>query len=168
MNQEPNTPDQQHLFKMIEGFKYAMLTTVDEDGTLRSRPMANQQAEKFEGVMWFFTRASAHKVDEVNREHQVNISFADEGKQSYVSVSGTAEMLRDQGKIDELWTPYIKIWFPEGKDGPDVTLLKVTIGKAEYWDGPSSKMVQLYGMAKAAVTGNRDAISAEDKKISFA
>lgn len=140
------------LGEMIKEIEFAMLTTVDEDGSLRSRPMATQRAE-FDGNLYFFTHASAPKVDEIEREHHVNLSYAKPEDQRYVSISGRAQVIRDRQKIEELWTPELRAWFPEGKDDPDIALLKVTVEKAEYWDSTSSTMAHILGFAKAVATG---------------
>lgn len=140
------------LGEMIEGIQFAMLTTVEADGTLRSRPMATQRVE-FDGTLWFFTRASAPKVDEVRGDEHVNVSYANPEDQRYVSVSGTAEVVRDPAKIAELWSPALKAWFPKGLEDPDIALLKVNVEQAEYWDSPSSKMAHIIGFVKAAATG---------------
>jgi general stress protein 26 len=147
--------DTQKLAKLIKGIRVAMLTTQDDDGTLRSRPMETQSEKEFDGTLWFFTPFSSHKVDEVERQHQVNLSYADADKNTFVSVSGLASVSRDRAKIDELWSPALKAWFPKGKDDPDVALLKVDVSKAEYWDAPSSTLVKLVGFTKAALTGQR-------------
>jgi len=131
-----------------------MLTTVDTEGCLRSRPMQTQQAE-FDGDLWFFTGRDTHKTDEVSRDNHVNLSYAEPGDNRYVSVSGTASLVSDQAKIKELWNPLLKAWFPKGVDDPNIVLLKVEVDKAEYWDAPSSKVVQIVGFMKALATGER-------------
>lgn len=146
--------DVRKLGKLIKGIRVAMLTTVDDGGVLRSRPMETQTAE-FDGTLWFFTQFSSHKVSEVGREHHVNVSYADPGDNRYVSVSGMASVVRDRAKIDELWSPVLKAWFPKGKDDPDIALLRVDVDGAEYWDAPSSTLVKLAGLAKALATGKR-------------
>src|SRR5690349_5444959 len=156
--------DIEKIRDLIKGIRFAMLTTVDTDGSLRSRPMATQEAE-FDGELWFFTGASSPKVDEVERDHRVNVSYAAPDDNTYVSVSGTARMVRDKAKAKELWNPALKAWFPEGLDDPDLALLRVRVEKAEYWDSPSSKMVQLYGLAKAMLTGKRADDIGENEKI---
>lgn len=141
------------LGELIKEVKIAMLTTADVDGTLRSRPMATQKTA-FDGTLWFFTRASSPKVDEVERAHEVNLSYAAPDSNTYVSVSGTAQLVRDKGKAEELWNPILKAWFPRGLEDPDLALLRVTVHKAEYWDSPSSTMVQIAGFVKAVATGH--------------
>lgn len=152
----------QKLNELIRDIKFAMLTTEQPDGTLRSRPMATQQADA-DGYLWFFTGASSPKVNEVSNHHQINVAYAAPDDQRYVSISGEAEMVRDRAKIDELWNPVYRAYFPNGKDDPDLCLLRVRITEAEYWDAPSSRMIQLAGFAKAIVTGKRAQIGEHEK-----
>jgi general stress protein 26 len=152
------------LHDLVKDIKFAMLTTVEEDGTLRSRPMATQEFE-FDGDLWFFTNANAPKVDEAQRNQHVNVSYAAPNDQKYVSVSGTAQLVRDRQKIEELWNPLYKAWFPKGLDEPDLALLKVSVDKAEYWDSPSGPVVRLVGFVKAVVTGEPIGNLGENEKI---
>ena len=155
----------QKLAKLIHGIRFAMLTTIDGEGDLRSRPMATQHAE-FDGNLWFFTGKSTEKVDEVNREHRVNVSYADPDDNRYVSVSGTGSLVLDKAKMKELWNPLYKAWFPKGLDDPNIALLRVDVSKAEYWDAPSSTVVQVVGFVKALATGQKyDAGENEKLKV---
>ena len=151
------------LDEMIKGIDFAMLTTVAEDGSLHSRPMSTQRAE-FDGNLWFFTRESAPKVGEIEREQHVNVAYAKPEAQRYVSVSGRATVVRDRAKIEELWSPELKAWFPEGPGDPDLALLRVAVERAEYWDSPSSAAAHAIGFVKAIVTG-RPADPGENEKI---
>ena len=145
------TNDVAKLWDLIKTVEVAMLVT--EDGEhLRSRPMAVSQKE-FDGTLWFFTRASAHKVVEVGQHHRVNLAYAHPGKQDYVSVSGQASLVRDRAAIDQHWSELLRTWFPGGKDDPEIAMLKVEVQQAEFWDAPSSTMLHAYGYVKAAVTG---------------
>ena len=101
----------------------------------------------------FFTYGSSHKVDEVGRVPKVNASFADVDAQQYASLTGHAEVVRDRAKIEELWQPPLRAWFPEGVETPDIALLKVTIERAEYWDSSQSIVAHAVGFATSLVTG---------------
>jgi general stress protein 26 len=146
--------DIEKIRELIKDIRFAMLTTVDEDGSLRSRPMATQKAE-LDGDLWFFTSAGSSKVDEVQHDQRVNLSYAAPDDNTYVSLSGTAVLVRDPAKMKELWNPALKAWFPKGLEDPEIALLRVRVEKGEYWDSPSSKMVQLAGFVKAIATGER-------------
>ncbi len=162
-----NTPNQdlEKLVDLIKNIKTAMFTTAEVDGTLRSRPMRTQQA-KPDGILWFFNAADSAKTHEIQQDRHVNVSFMDDASNTYVSVSGKARNVKDKAKIDELWHEPLKAWFPEGKDDPNISLIKVTIDQAEYWDSPSSTLVHLYGMVKATLTGE-PAHPGENKKINL-
>jgi len=164
----PGTPEHEAHLKtlreIVKDIDFAMLTTLDDDGTLRSRPMSSNKEIEFDGDLWFFTYASSHKVDEVEREHQVGVSFADPKTQRYVSMSGAATLVRDKAKIEELWQPHLKAWFPKGTDEPDIALLKVNVSKAEYWDAPSSFVAHAVGLVKATLTGT-PASGGENEKL---
>jgi general stress protein 26 len=154
------------LREMVKDIDFCMMTTVDENGHLHSRPMSVNEQVDPNGDLWFFTSASSHKVSEISRLPKVNVSFADPDNQHYVSVSGTAQLVRDKTKIEELWKPEFKIWFPEGKDDPDVALLKVSLEKAEYWDSPSSTIGYVLNFVSSLVTG-KEADRGENQKIDF-
>ncbi len=136
---------------MINHVQVAMLTS--EDGThLRSRPMVAAQKE-FDGTLYFYTHASAHKVAEVGTQDRVGVSYADSHHQYYISLSGTARVVQDPALIKAHWGEAMRTWFPKGAEDPDIAILKVDVDQAEYWDAPSSTMVHLFGYVKAVVTG---------------
>jgi general stress protein 26 len=156
------TEDLQKVAELVGDIKFAMLTTVAADGSLRSRPLSTLKMDA-QAQLWFFTSMSSPKMDEIREDVRVGVNYARPDKQDYVSISGTAEVTRDQDKMKEMWTPWIKPWFPRGLDDPDLVLLKVSIDEAEYWDAPGSAIMRSYGFAKAMATGNTDALGTNAK-----
>lgn len=140
------------LGKLIKDIKVAMMTTVDTKGRMHSRPMATQQID-FDGSLWFFTGKESEKVNELKKLEQVQISYADPKDQRYLSVTGIAELVDDPEMAERLWNPFYKAWFPKGLDDPNISLLKVDVKMAEYWESLSSPVVHLIGFAKAALAG---------------
>ncbi len=156
--------DVKKIARMIKGIDFGMLTTVDDDSTLRSRPMSTNGNVEFDGDVWFFTYGASHKVLEAQQRPQVNVAFSDPKQQNYVSLSGTASLVRDKAKIEELWTPALKAWFPDGTDTPDIALLKVTAHKGEFWDSPASLVAHAIGLVKNLATGGGTNVG-DNKKV---
>lgn len=150
-----HTESLEKLREMIKDIDFCMLTTLDESGDPHSRPMSSNGQIDPDGDIWFFTGVSSHKVSEVNNSPKVNLSFADPKNQKYISVTGTAELNRDRNKIDELWKPEFKMWFPEGKDDPEIALLRIKLEKAEYWDSPSSSISYALSFVSSLITGKQ-------------
>lgn len=140
---------------LIKDIKIALLTTID-NGILRSRPMAAPQSE-FDGELWFFTSRQTHKAQEVERDNRVCVSYAAPEDNRFVSMAGTCELVEDRKKMEELWDPAYLAWFPKGLEDENLTLLKVSVEQAEYWDATSSSLVEALGLLKSLVTGERGA-----------
>jgi general stress protein 26 len=154
------------LYELIKDVKVAMMTTSEVDGSLHSRPMWNHLADK-SGDLWFFSRASTGKISELRKDAQVNLAYSDPSGQNYVSVSGRAEIIRDQAKVKELWSEGLRTWFPKGPDDPDIALIRVHPTGGEYWDGPSATVMQIYGYTKARLTGESPTELSDNKKVSL-
>ena len=161
-----DTEHLQHFRKLIEKARVGMLTTLDRNQGMRSRPLHTVEVEE-NGTLWFVISAGSPKAEEVS-EHdgKVCLTYANKGDSEYVSVSGHAQLVRDPALKQAFWNKMIDVWFPKGDQDPNVALLKVTPHQAEYWDGPSNTVTQFYAFAKAAVTGKKDAFG-ENAKLGF-
>jgi general stress protein 26 len=147
--------------EMIEGIEFAMLTTMAEDGSLHGRPMATQKAE-FDGTLWFFTQASSHKVAELESDHRVGLAYTSTDNRVWIALSGTARLVRDRAKMEELWTKDVEIYFKDGLEDPDIALLEVSVERGEYWEGPGA-IAYVVEVAKALVTGEPSQFGEHEK-----
>ncbi|MED5620672.1 pyridoxamine 5'-phosphate oxidase family protein [Ideonella sp. BN130291] len=160
---------QQALWELVRDIRYAMLTTRSSDGRLHSRPLLtlNREAHEDESL-WFFVSANGEAAEHLARDNRVGVTYADPGKEHYVSVSGLARLADNRPKRDALWTPRARAWFPQGADDPNLALLEVRIEQAEYWDVHGSRVVQLLQRARAAVTGEpAPPLQAEHREVDF-
>ncbi len=150
-NEKSHEDQLKDLRHIISDIKYGMLTTLDKEGCLHSRPMATLQLEE-DGSLYFFIKNDSMKCLEINKNHQVNLSFSEPKNNQYVSLSGKGYIIEDRQKMKELWNPFFKAWFPKGLEEPNIALLRINVEKAEYWDYPKGVFVRLIGFAKALFT----------------
>lgn len=136
--------------ELMNDTRIAMLTSVDTDGTLVSRPMGTQEVVE-DGDVWFITAADSDIVDELAVDSQVNVAYS--GKSSWVSLSGTATVVRDVAKQKELWNTFTSAWFDGGADDPAVRLIRVTPHTAQFWDSPGGVRTMLSMLTSAATKG---------------
>lgn len=123
--------NQKHFNEILDDFSVAMLTTLGSDDLPRARPMQIAGVDK-EHELCFFTDGRSGKIDEIQSDSTVGITMQGGGK--FLSLTGKANIIRDQEKIDEHWTDMYKVWFPEGKNSPSLVLLKIIPDEGEYWD----------------------------------
>ena len=141
------------LIEMVKGVRVCMLITNERNAeNLSGRPMSISKIDD-DGTIWFFTKSSSYKVDEIEESKKVSIAITNESSNNYLMIHATAKLVNDKTKMKELWSSILKAWFPLGLDDSDMTLIKVTPNEVNYWDSSSSKMVVLFNMLKAIVTG---------------
>ena len=92
----------------------------------------------------------------------VCLTFADNSGHRYVSVSGTANVLEDRNKVEELWDPSNRAFW-DNKNDPNIRVLRVRPSMAEFWDSPG-KLVTTVKMAAAALTGAKPDLG-ENRKV---
>ncbi|MCO7462086.1 pyridoxamine 5'-phosphate oxidase family protein [Stenotrophomonas maltophilia] len=138
------------LAELIRDVEVAMFTTTGVDGRLYSRPLATQQVA-FDGDLWFVITADSPKVAEIALDPHVNVAYASPSKNTYVSVAGRARVVDDRAKVEELWSPAMKLFFPGGEDDPNLRLIHVRADSAEYWDGPGTLLGKALTFVLSAV-----------------
>jgi general stress protein 26 len=154
--------DTQRVWELMEKFSICMMSTWN-GSELRVRPMAaNLDRERNE--ICFLTDMRWHADDEIIKYPKLALSFADNGAQKYVAVSGRGAITNDRARIKELFSLPAKAWWESAGD-PNIRLLTVTPVGAEYWDG-RGKVASAIGMAVAAATGGRPNIG-ENRKVSI-
>ena len=152
--------DADRVWELMNAISTCMLTTHDGD-QIRSRPMA-AFVRRDEDAVYFLGDAHRHKDDEIQRNPNVGLAFAD--GQKFVSVTGHATVSQDKAKIKELWSPEVKAWWDSPED-PNIRLLTVKPDDAEFWDGPG-KVIGTIKMIAAAVTNTRPNYG-ENRKVSM-
>ncbi|MCE6992682.1 pyridoxamine 5'-phosphate oxidase family protein [Dyadobacter sp. CY323] len=139
------------LKSLAEDIRFCMYTTY-ENGRIESRPMTTLEIDA-DGNVWFFTNRNTEIGGKTDQGEAVTLIYSDPKNNTYLSVSGNAAIVESEQKKEELWNPMSKAWFPEGKEDPNLVVLKVTTEEAAYWDSTSSKMVVFFSMLKAVLTG---------------
>ena len=139
------------------------VTHTGQNDSLRARPMS-VMPKRDEHALYMMADIRAYEDDEIKANQHVCLAFADKGSNKYVSVTGGASVSRDRGLIDKLWSPAAKVWF-DSADDPNICILTVVPGEAEYWDG-TGKAVSFVKMVAAAVSGSRPKLG-EVKKVSI-
>jgi len=158
--------DHETLWDLIKDIKFGMLIHRHRDGTLQGHPLTTQNKSIDEGsILYFFISQKSEMANRLREDASVNVAYADPGADSYVSVAGTASFSNDRAKLEELFSPMAKAWFPGGPSDPDLAFLQVKITHAEYWNVKDSKVTQLFKMAKAAATGTTPKNMGEHKEL---
>lgn len=155
MSEVNNLSNENAINKMKEiaaSVNTCMFCTKLSGTPFNARPMSVGKVDD-EGKFWFMSSAESNKNMEIQQNDAVQLIFSDPSSSRYMSVFGEADIFTDKKSIDETWTPVANAWFTEGKETPDLTVIKVHPYHAHYWDTKDSKMITLLKIAAAAIAG---------------
>ncbi len=153
--------DLQRVWAIVEGVGVCMLTTHAPAG-LRARPL-EARLDRLNSVIWFVTDLRSTKELEIEANHEIGLVFIDQSQNAYLSVTASADALRDRDVAASLWRMTDNMWW-DGPDDPNVGLLRVKPRTAELWDGPSSKAVAVFEFLKSQITGASPSLGENRKK----
>ena len=158
----------EELYELIADMEIALMTTRRPDGMLVTRPMATQKRESI-ADLWFVTDVESHKVDELHADPHVSLGYYNSKTYEWVSVSGTATITQDRGKIRELYQPDWKAWFNDeggerngGPDDPRLALILVEAQSVSYMKTKYSRPRVLFEIARGLLTGTDPDIGREE------
>lgn len=127
-------------------------TEETSDSSHGVRPMSVRKVTE-DGALWFLSPSDSHKNGEIASHPRVKLYFQGSAHSEFLLLEGKATILRDRGKIEELWNPLIRTWFTEGVDDPRITVIKVEPTGGYYWDTKHGKLVSGVKILFGALTG---------------
>jgi general stress protein 26 len=143
----------EHLHDLLTAFDHGMLVTRANTGGLRARPMAVAEIDST-GDLWFATSGHSGKIDDVQFDPQVCVTFQDDGR--YLSLTGEAQFVDDRPRIKQLWREAWRPWFPQGEEDPALVLLRISLNSGEFWDRAGLAGVQyVLEAARARIAGRQ-------------
>lgn len=161
-SQPGSNPELEHFLALLRKFETAMLVTDGSAEGMHARPMNIAEVDD-DGTLWFISSAESHKVGEIAADSRVLILL--QSSSQFVSCRGRIQLVRDRGKLDELWKDGYRLWF-ESKDDPQIVLLCFTTEEAEYWDSAGARGIKfVYQAAKAFVEGVPVSSKMDDPKL---
>lgn len=147
--------------ELAEDIDFCMLVTNMDEKPLSVVPMSTKQVDDH-GAVWFLSKASSEHNRNIAKDRDVQLLYSGTSDMEFLSVYGEAFIETNREVIHELYSKADNAWF-DGKDDQDITAIKVNPKEAYYWDNKHNKMVTLFKLGMAAVSGNKQDISEKGK-----
>jgi len=131
MNYDQGDPRElkEKFWKAMTSSPYVMLQ-LDEDLD-SAAPMTAQLDKDANHAIWFFTSRS----NRFATMGPATATFASKGHDVFARFHGTLEEETSRETLDKHWNNFVEAWFPQGKDSPDVLMLRMNLGDASIWSG---------------------------------
>ena len=151
--------------ELSEKARICMFCTELDRLPVNSRPMGLQETDE-NGNLWFISSETSNKNFEIKEDKRVQLYFMNNSDSEYLSIFGDAFIYTDRSTIEDKWSPMANAWF-DGKDDPNVSIIRVEPKETYYWDTKAGKLVSLLSFAAAAISGgttdNSDGIEGNAK-----
>ncbi len=119
---------------------------------LNATPMATQKVDD-DGTVWFFSARDSDRNTYLETDNRAQFLCGNQKNSDYISLFGTVDFVEDLEMVKKLWSPLAKVWFQEGPEDPNLTLLRFTPQEGFYWDTRHGKMIAFAKMLASVVTG---------------
>lgn len=87
------------------------------------------------GPLWFFTSQDSSLVRA--GAGPATATFVAKGHNLFARIDGHLTEATDPAMIEKLWNPFVAAWY-NGKDDPDIALLRMDLESARIWENASS------------------------------
>lgn len=142
----------EHLRTLATDERVVMVTTCDMAGPqtqLEGRPLTVLRVDD-RGTCSFLVDRTADWIPQVRGGGPGSLTGSDTSDGTWFSASGTATLVEDRARIDELWTPLAEAWF-DGPDDPRLAVLDVDVESLAWWESSDNRLVRMWKLATAAM-----------------
>jgi len=132
---------------------FCMLATNLTVQPISAVPMSTKKVDS-QGNIWFLSNKNSDHNAAIIKDENTQLLYSGGSDMKFLSVYGYAEIIHDRAIIKELYSSTDNAWF-EGEEDPNITAIKFYPKEAAYWSNDDNKVVSLFKMAKAAITGDK-------------
>ena len=141
------------LTEMAKGIDFALMATGLAQAPFHTIPMSTKSVDEA-GCIWFLSgKDSTHNAN-IEADGRVQLNYADVKAFEFMTVYGTAEIVTDKSKLNELYGSSDDAWF-DGVDDPNLSAIKVCPLDAHYWDPKNGKLITMFHIGVGAITGEK-------------
>lgn len=136
--------------EMVEDIEIAMFATNLTKKPMSVAPMYTKRVDE-SGNLWFLSGANSDHNHNILQDPDCQLLFSG-GRSDFLSVFGSSEIIDDRDTIESLYSKADNAYF-DGAEDPEIRAIKFSPKEAAYWSADGGKLVSLFKMGFAAVTG---------------
>ncbi|MGB3723859.1 MAG: pyridoxamine 5'-phosphate oxidase family protein [Pacificimonas sp.] len=144
------------FWKHLDDSAFVMLSLPAIDGG-HSQPMSVQFDDDYPDQLYFFTSSDSGWVKGLRETNRALVNHVAKGHDFFSSIHGMIAIDNDPAKIDKFWSPVVAAWFEQGREDPKVTLLRMDLGRAEFWEAGTGSFLKEMASAIFNETAHEEA-----------
>lgn len=127
------------FFEALDDSPFVMLGLAGVEDS-RTRPMTAQvdagddRDSADGGQIYFFGSKSEALAQAIGGGHRAVATYASKDHKVFAHIHGRLAIDDDRAVVERLWNPIIASWYKDGKDDPDLALIRFDTDKADVWE----------------------------------
>ncbi len=117
----------EEFWHAFEKSPFVMIRLEDVGG--HAEPMTAQLDRDAHHTIWFYTS----RGNRIAAGGSAMAQFASKGHDVFACLKGRLVEETDRGRFERHWSNAVESWFPEGRNDPNVMMLRFEIENAEVW-----------------------------------
>ena len=134
------------LWDDIERHQTGMLGLAEETALQPMTAFVEREGER----LWFFARSDTELARRIGQGGEGMFVFQQRDLQA--TITGQLSVKRDEARIAKYWNAVVAAWYPQGKDDPRLTMMRLECMDAEVWISQAGPMKFAWEIAKANAT----------------
>lgn len=127
----------QAALALIENCGIGMVGSNGPDGFPQIKALLKNGSDGLKTV-WFSTNTSSQRVPQLLADPKSSVYFVDVINYQGLMLLGTTEVLDDQESRERAWRYGNELYYPQGVDDPDYSVLRFTAQRGRYYQGLKS------------------------------
>lgn len=152
------------LFDVLDETRAGMLGLKNADQHMQ--PMTHH-ADRDTAELWFITSADTDLVRTMGQGGKAHYCLTKGDGTFYACLTGRLMPSDDKAKLGEVWSVVASAWFEEGRDDPDVTLLRFALEDAAIWTATDSAMTFGLEIARAKFNAEKKPDLGDHRIVNF-
>ncbi len=103
-------------------------------------------------TIWFFIRRDNDLLRTIGEQPRAMFCLVGKDHHLFACLGGELSERYDAERIDKFWNPVVAAWYPQGKDSPELTLLRFDVADAQLWVSQKGPIGFAWEIAKANAT----------------
>ena len=117
----------EEFWKSFEDSPFIMIRLDAAEG--HAEPMTAQLDRDARHTIWFFAR----RGNRIAAGGRAMAQFSSKGHDVFACLAGTLVEETDPAVMEKHWSNAAEAWFPDGRDDPELMMLRFEIDSAEVW-----------------------------------
>ncbi len=142
------------ILARMKEIQVSFLNVQSENGII-ARPMMARFNDEDKTAIYFISGGEATQVEALSKDSKATVTMTDSSQKIYILVKGECTLTKSKEKIKPFWNAMTDVWFPEGLEHSDVTLIKLDIDTLECWDSSGNSVLKAIDMILAKINNRQ-------------